>query len=184
MSGTGPARSSRAEITQAAARIRLFVSSYAPLFLILAVRFDTRWLQITCAALFTFGVFTAWLLVHRAKTKTLPVAITVARADDLGAEVGGYLTSYLLPFITVSSPSTEDVISYFIFLMVACVIYVRSDLVRANPTFYLVGYRILGITTRTGTRTYLLTKREPRIGETVQVVDAAGILVHVELSDA
>src|SRR5215472_964040 len=42
----------------------LFFSSYAPLFGLLAVRFEQRWLWISCAVLAVLGVGSLWLLLR------------------------------------------------------------------------------------------------------------------------
>jgi len=124
------------------------------------------------------------MMTHRARRKALPVPITVTRIQDVGAEVGGYLASYLLPFVTAPDPSSRDLIGYGLFLLVALAIYVRSDLVRVNPTFYVLGYRVLRVTIRTGADRYLLTRVEPQQDETVRVVDVAGILLSVGATGA
>ena len=181
---TGPARSRRAEITQMAGRSRLFVASYAPLFLILAVRFDSLPLRLACFGIFLVGAGDAWIITHRARTKHLSVEITVTRCEDVGAEVSGYLASYLLPFVTAPNPTSRDLLAYGLFLLVALVVYVRSDLVRVNPSFYLLGYRVLRVTLHSGANRYLLTRREPQLEETIRVVDVAGIVLSVRGSDA
>jgi hypothetical protein len=56
------------------------------------------------------------------------------------------------------------------------VIYVRSSLVRVNPTLYLLGYRVLAVRYGVSKQQYLLTQVGPLDGETVSVVDAAGVL--------
>ena len=160
-----------------AARARLFLASYAPLFLILTVRFEEPALQIACGALCAVGAVDAGFILSRVRRRKLTHSINVKAFDDMGGEVSGYLASYLLPFITAATPTVRDLIGYGIFLLVAAVIYVRSDLVRVNPIFYTFGYRVLRIEFGQQGRDYLLARKEPRIGETVAVVEVAGILV-------
>jgi hypothetical protein len=42
----------------------LFISSYAPLFALLAIRFEPRWLWISCATLAGLGVISLLLLLR------------------------------------------------------------------------------------------------------------------------
>jgi hypothetical protein len=42
----------------------LFLSSYAPLFGLLAIRFEQRWLWISCVVLTALGVASLWLLLR------------------------------------------------------------------------------------------------------------------------
>jgi hypothetical protein len=40
------------------------------------------------------------------------------RVEDRGAEVAGYLASYILPFVVVPEPGWSDLVGYAIFLVV------------------------------------------------------------------
>lgn len=174
---SGPAPSGRSELTEAAARSRLFLSSYAPLFVILAIRFEGWGLIAGCAALAVVGFVDSVHITHLAKTKVIPHVITVTSVEDLGAEVGGYLASYLLPFVTVPNPSARDLAAYALFFLVACVVYVRSDLVRVNPTLYVMGYRVFGVHDATGRRVFVLHRMPLVVGQRLHVVDIAGVLI-------
>ena len=177
MTMTGPAPTFRSEVTIAVARLRLFVSSYAPAFAIFAVRFDGLALRACCGAVALLGIVDSATMMRRAIRKTLPYEIVIASVADVGGEVSGYLASYLLPFVTVSSPSPRDPVDYGIFLLIAAIVYVRSDLVRVNPTLYLFGYRILSVTYGERGQQYLITRRSPRPEMIVSVVDVAGVLL-------
>lgn len=177
MSDTGPKYSARAELTQVAARARLFLSSYATLFGILAIRFDGQALRLACLGLFLVGVLDTWRITLKAKSGLEPHDITVQSSDDTGGEVSGYLASYLLPFVTVPSPGWRDLLAYTLFLLVGLVIYVRSDLVRVNPTLYLFGYRVLKVHYNEGKQQYLVTRIAPEAGQIVSVVDVAGVML-------
>ena len=174
---TGPASSPRAEWSRVAARSRLFVSSYAPAFLIFAVRFDGLVLRLCCASIAIVGVADAWLVTRAIWRRTIPFLVSPRHVEDVGGEVAGYLASYLLPFVTVSRPTVRDLLGYGLYLLVALVIYVRSDLVRVNPTMYALGYRIFRLDYGNVQRQYLIARVEPRVGEPVEAVDIAGILL-------
>jgi hypothetical protein len=177
MSDTGPKPTPRSELTLAVTRGRLYIASYAPLFLILAIRFDGVGLRVTCGAVCVLGTLDALHILFISKRGLLPYPITVHSVDDAGGEVSGYLASYLLPFVTVASPTLRDLLGYGIFLLVALIIYVRSDLVRINPLFYCFGYRVLRIEYGRREHQFLLTRVEPRPEEAVEVVDVAGVLM-------
>jgi hypothetical protein len=159
------------------ARLGMFLSSYAPLFAILAVRFTRPELVIGCASLSLIGIAAAvWIIAtERAKGAA---AFTVANVEDKGAEVAGYIATYLLPFVTVAEPSNADVVGYLIFLAVAAVVYVQSDMLQINPIFYVLGRRVVRITTTTEWQAYLITRRRPLKNETIQATTlATGVLV-------
>lgn len=175
--GQGPGYSARAEITQAAARARLYLSSYAALFGILAVRFDGLVLRLACAGLFAVGTADTFRITLKTKSGLVPYEIKVTSSEDTGGEVSGYLASYLLPFVTVPTPGWRDLLAYGLFLLVGLVIYVRSNLVRVNPTLYLLGYRVLHVHYGAHREQFLVTRVVPAEGQTVTVCDVAGVLL-------
>lgn len=88
----------------------LFLSSYAPLFALLAIRFEQRWLQISCTVLAVTGVVSLWLLL-RLDARSSPGPHTLASVKDAGGEAASYLATYLLPFLTVATPTIRDVLA-------------------------------------------------------------------------
>lgn len=143
-----------------------FLSSYAPLWLMLGLRFETVPLRMV---LFTLGVlsfaFLLWLLTRRAKERPSNVPLTIV--GDAGSEVGGYLATYLLPFLTVARPTWTDLLAYGLFVLVAGLIYTRSGMMQINPTVYLLGRRVLRATVDGGSADqdmFVITQRTLRTG--------------------
>ena len=144
----------------------LFLSSYAPLFGLLAIRFEQRWLWISCTVLAVLGVVSLWLLL-RLDARSSPGPHTLASARDAGVEAAGYLATYLLPFLTVATPTVRDVIAYAGFLLVAAVINLRSAVAQVNPLLYLLGYRVLSVTDDHGLHAYMITRHPHPAGDRV-----------------
>jgi hypothetical protein len=138
--------------------VSLFLSSYAPLFLIMAVRFRTQWLDVVCYSLFFVGACSGYLVVRRYSAIS-GQQWTATAVEDRGYEVAGYLASYLLPFVTVTEPEWRDLAGYTIFLFVAGVVYIRSGMFQINPTLYLMAG--MSLKSRLGT-----------IGSVMRLVDA------------
>lgn len=136
----------------------LFLSSYAPLFGLLAIRFAPPQLWIPCIALAALGVASLGLLL-RLDSRASPGAYALTSVQDADAEAAGYLASYLLPFLTVAEPNGRDVAAYAGFLAVAATISLRSSVAQVNPLLYLLGYRVLAVTSDQGLRAYLITRR-------------------------
>lgn len=160
-------------------RACLFLSSYAPLFVILAIRFHPAALRGVCAGLAALGfgylAVVLWAVPRGAQPRVYPVAGIV----DASGEVAGYLATYLVPFVTVPSPSAADVAGYCILAVVVLVIFMRSELAQINPTLYLMGWRVASITA--GQRNYyLVCRRLPRPPGRVDAVRVAGLLVRKE----
>jgi hypothetical protein len=145
----------------------LFLSSYAPLFGLLAIRFEPRWLWISCTVLAVLGVASLWLLLKLGR-RASPGPHKLATVGDDGSEAAAYLASYLLPFLTVGTPSTRDVLAYAGFLLIAALIYIRSSMIQANPLLYLLGYKVLSATDSNGTHAYIITRHALRAGDILQ----------------
>src|SRR5262249_9898715 len=91
------------------------------------------------------------------------------RVEDRGAEVAGYLASYILPFVVVPEPNWRDLTGYAIFLVVAATIYVRSGLLQINPTLYLLGWRVFAVTLGGSWTGFALSRRSIALGDVVEV---------------
>jgi len=144
----------------------LFLSSYAPLFALLAIRFEQRWLWISCTVIAVLGVVSLWLLL-RLDARSSPGPHTLASVKDAGGEAASYLATYLLPFLTVATPTVRDVLAYAGFLLVAATISLRSPVVQVNPLLYVLGYRVLSVTDDHGLQAYMVTRRRPPAGDRV-----------------
>lgn len=161
-------------------RSRLFIGSYAVLFLLLALRFRAPWLEAACAALALVGVADMVWIVYGITARTGAEPVTVAEVHDAGPEVAGYLATYLLPFLTVSEPSGRDITAYAIFLLVTGLIYVRSEMTQINPTLYLLRCRVISIRTSGGWSGHLVARDPVEPGMTVRTVPLNGA-VRVEV---
>jgi hypothetical protein len=157
-------------MTQAIQRSRLFLGSYALLFTLLAIRFEITWLEVACAVLALIGFADMLWIVFGITRKTEHEPVTPATVSDAGSDVAGYLATYLLPFLTVAEPNTRNVIAYVLFLLVTGLIYVRSEMTQINPTLYLLGRRVVRITTTGGWSGYVIMRTRLEPDEPIQTV--------------
>lgn len=157
-------------MTEIARRSRLFLGSYVLLFVLLAIRFQTRWLVIACSVLAAIGLLDMLWIVFRVTRKTEAEPIRVAQVTDAGSDVAGYLATYLLPFLTIPEPSTRDIVAYVIFLFVVGLVYVRSEMSQINPTLYILGRRVVAVTSDKGWSGHLVVTSAPQAGDVVQAV--------------
>ena len=147
-------------------RLLMYLSSYAPLFGLLAVRFTGPGLWVPCLVLAVAGAAAAGLLLLLdGRSSRGPHKLASVR--DAGGEAAAYLASYLLPFLTVATPGWRDIAAYVGFLAVAAVISVRSPAAQVNPLLYLFGYRVLSVTDDQGLQAYLITRQVPLAGQRV-----------------
>ena len=139
-------------------RPMLFMSSYAPLFALLAIRFSQRWLWAGCLVLSVVGV-ACLLLLLALNRRTSPGPHEIVSVKYGGSQAASYLAGYLLPFVTVSTPTIRDVLAYAGFITIAAVVHIRSSLIEINPLLHLLGYRILEFEDTRGLKGYLITRR-------------------------
>lgn len=142
----------------------MFLSSYAPLFLLLAFRFEEISVRIVCVLLAVLGISGLLILVrlhHEPPMQQARTQVTAIRSAGEGASA--YLAGYLLPFLTVNKPGVSDLIAYGGFFLIAFAVTARTGLVQVNPTLFLLGYEIFSLTDDTGAQRYLLARTRERI---------------------
>lgn len=153
-------------------RILLFLSSYAPLLIILGIRnsFGHKTVSIVLFSVAVLSVLA--LLGYLALVRRLGShSVTVQAASSRDGEAMSYIVTYLLPFIGLDSSARADQISLGVFLLVLAVLYVSTNLIHMNPVLNLLGNRILEIDSADGKRSILITHRAYiRPGTTIDAV--------------
>ena len=139
-------------------RLVLFLSSYSPLFTILAIRFEDVKLRLVMAGIATVGVLLLVLLLLSSR-RAEPKRFMVSRVEDKGNDVAAYVATYLLPLIVLTVPTIPDLIGYAIFLAISAVVFVQSQMVVINPLVYMTGRRILLAHLDSGDSFYLINRR-------------------------
>lgn len=131
------------------AKLRLFLSSYVPLFVVSAIRFDDLALRLTLGFAAVVGALSLFSLIRVSGKKIQSIEVMPTSSRDIGSEVAAYLSTYILPFVTVSQPTTRDLIAYSIVFVTIGVVFVNSDLLGVNPLLYLLGFHVFRVS---GTR--------------------------------
>lgn len=117
-----------------------------------------------------------YLMVSRGKDMQAQT-ITVLGTHLSGGDAVGYLSGYILPFISTTDFNVNSGVAYVIFFAVACVVTMQTDVIQINPLFFLFGYRIYsteatfrGISKGSENRlnVVLITKRKLAVGQTIQ----------------
>jgi hypothetical protein len=158
----------------ASTRVILFLSSYAPLFLIIAMRgwCDSRYLAgglVVVAALSVVVLFVFLNTAQRLAADKIKVDSVVSRDGDAMS----YIVTYLLPFLAVKLNDIIDVASLGIVLLVIAILYVNSNMIYTNPVLNIAGYHIFEIQDADGKTTALVSKRAyVRTGSEINVISA------------
>lgn len=166
-------------------RLVLFLSSYTPLYLMLAVQFvlsphyasfkPAPLTLVALALISTLGI----LYFIRWTSTTSPRRITIVRVQRNDAEVMAYLVSYVLPLasIDLSKPPREligPLVSLGIFFVFLLMVFLRTNMIHINPVLNLLGYYIYEFEATDGTLNTLISRR-PRLrkGSGLDVVPLA-----------
>jgi hypothetical protein len=163
-----------------AIRARLFVSSYAPLFLLLALRFEGRTLRLVALLAGLIGVADGARLVLWQPRHVGASPYRLSEVRDHGSQVAGYLVTYLLPFLVITDPRGADLGAYALFLGIVGLIFVRSDMAEINPTLYILRRRVVQVTTEEGFSGFAVVRGAPEPGDILRAIHLdQGILVEV-----
>jgi hypothetical protein len=142
-------------------RFVLFLSSYAPLMLIFAIRdpLKMRFSRYVFLTLAIVSLGLLWLFL-RSGQRLAPHSITVQSAQVRDTEAMSYIVIYFLPFLQVSASNLGDAFSLLLVYAVVAVIYVNSNLIYINPVLNVVGYRLFEVASGSGKVSTLITRRD------------------------
>lgn len=161
-------------------RTMLFLSSYAPLFTILAIRnWDVRTSAVALLVLTAASI--GWLLLFlRHALGLAPMTVEIKRATSRDGDIVSYIVSYLLPFLAIDFGRPADLLSLLVLLTVIALLYVHSNLIYVNPLLAAVGYHLVEIEENNGKVSILLSKKPYlRPGDSARVIPA-GDLISIE----
>lgn len=136
-------------------KLWLFLGSYAPLFVLLALLewknelfgianiygLVISWLSITFIILAILGILATVVFVAVSKSMS-PITITPKIIDSHAQETLAYLVTYLIPFIGFKFLDWSSTVANVALFLVIGFLYVQSNMIYLNPTLSLMGYRI------------------------------------------
>jgi hypothetical protein len=76
--------------------------------------------------------------------------LDIERAKPRDADAIGYVVTYLIPFLALSSDTWQARAALLLFVVVVGALYVRSHIFYVNPILNLVGYRLFELEVGTG----------------------------------
>jgi hypothetical protein len=147
-----------------AARLILLLSAYSPLVLIIGIRNQNprqSWWLIGIGLLFALGLP---LVIVAARSVVHPQVVRVDSARNAAEEVTGYLTSFILPFATLSTPSGRDLVAFAVFGIFLAAAYLHSGRLALNPWLFFAGHRPYDVDFGHGAE-LVLAHRAPSAGD-------------------
>mgnify|MGYP005829538777 FL=1 len=171
-------------------KIILFLSSYSPLFLIIAilnikldniehvkdiVPQDKLWLILTMLVLFILPNIILFALIKRVRMFQ-PILEKTNAIVNKNSDVMNYIVTYLIPFLSFNFDKLNQTIAFGILLLVLAIVYIHSNIYYVNPILIIAGYKIYDINDKYIVITKLTVKRDKklklhRIHENVYVGD-------------
>lgn len=141
------------------AQAPLFLSSYAPLFLVFSLldTFGRGAPSIVCFALAIAGAASLSILFVLNRD-VAPSRLEVAHVASRDGDVLAYVATYLVPFASITAHDGRQQAAVGVFVGLIAVLYVRLGMFFVNPLLALLGYRCYSIETQGGTSVVLVTR--------------------------
>lgn len=137
----------------------LFLSSYIPLFLVLAILHSgSHIFVIAMAAIIVFTLLFLWLIFKLSeRIGSYHGRITnFENINDMSLE---YIITYIFPLLFLNYSSISVLLALGVIFLTIGYIYIRSDLIYMNPILNLFGYNIYKGQTEGGT-IIIISKRQ------------------------
>ena len=166
-------------------RVILFLSSYAPLFLIMAVKYGSLHRYFALSMVLVGAISVLLLLFYLKQSATLAVdRVVVEKISGKDTEAMSYIVTYLIPFLDIKLDEVSSSVSLLLLFVVIAVLYVHSNLIYINPTLNLLGYHLFEIELEDGMTSALLSERRfVERGVSIPVV-SLGEQILLEVPDA
>jgi hypothetical protein len=145
-------------VPRQAFRMLMFLSSYAPLFALLAYAnrsSTTVWVVLAVVIAVSLAGLVA---VFRTLRATGPV-IKVKRAVPKDGDVLAYIATYLVPFLNVDLSKSDGAVVFGGFLLVLAIVYVNSSMLFVNPVLSIARYHTFEVTDENDFQYSVITRR-------------------------
>lgn len=166
-------------------RTILFLSSYTPLLMIMAVKFHLQHPYISLA-LGGIGVLSIIILLFflRVARRLGRNVVTIERATAKDGDAMSYIVTYLIPFLDIKLDEPSSYGALLLLFFVVGVLYVNSNMIYINPMLNLFGYHIFEIDDKDGKASAIISRKDyVDRGAQINVV-SLGNQVVMEVSNA
>lgn len=150
-------------------RVAMFLSSYAPLFALLAYTNDeTTWaVRILAGVAITSVILLVLVLASHVNDRGPRLVVAHSRPQD--GDVLAYIATYLIPFLGLDLSHRHQAIAFAGFMLVLMVVYINSNMLFVNPLLSVAGYHSFEIEDPDGHAYGLIAHRtDIPPGETLQ----------------
>ncbi len=128
-------------------KIFLFLSSYAPLFAILAIKnYLNEKFVLIMLLLILIPNFLLVFIIKKASTMSGEYYL-INETDNRSDQFLEYIIAYIIPFLGFNFEVLSDIVAVTILFVLMGVLYIKNDLLYMNPTLNLMGYSLYRIKT-------------------------------------
>lgn len=154
-------------------RLMLFLSSYMPLYAIVAYQYwDDEPVRYTVFALAALGVL-GLLVVASVARSTSKRQIKVESVQRKDAEALAYLFTYVFPFLGTKFDQLGSAVPFAIIFLTIAVIYVSANLIHVNPVLNLLMRHVYEVQSEGHTYTVIVRKAHLYRGDTIEGAEIA-----------
>lgn len=156
----------------------LFISSYAPLMIILAVKqIDiTKPYYLTApilaVGLLVVAILSSIITVSTVKSVHSGLLVTVSKASNKSGDMFGYTIPYMLSFMKIDLGEWQTLVAIVIFLSVLFTMAYRTQTVFINPILAIAGYMLIDCTFKRDSKemqAMVITKRPISSGDKLKL---------------
>lgn len=126
-------------------KVFLFLSSYAPLFVILAIKnYSNENLVFAMLVLILIPNFILVFIIKKATTMSGDYYV-ITELENKSDQFLEYIIAYIIPFLGFNFDLLSDLIVVSMLFALMGFLYIKNDLVYMNPTMNLMGYSLYRI---------------------------------------
>lgn len=143
--------------------ILLFISAYAPLFIILCVKDYNEELnkinhpKIVAIVIALTILCVLFTLIVFAKIKRGNTSIEILSVNNRSVDLINYTIPYMVSFLGIDLSSKVDIINLIVFLVILLILTITSKSIFINPILALFGYGFYDINYKLNNKTYSTT---------------------------
>ena len=139
-------------------KIFLFLSSYSPLFIILAIKsYQYFYLVLSFVGLVVISNIVLFFVLFKSK-KMSGDYYKINKIEDKSSQFLEYIIAYIIPFLGFNLLQITDVLILGILFFMIASIYINSDLIYMNPVMNLFKYKLYKVTT--DSKEYMIISKE------------------------
>lgn len=151
----------------AVTRLSIFVSSFAPLLAIFALRASGNHSALAAVlAAAAAGSALLLILALRARSGLTLQSVVVSDTSDESPQIPTYLLTYVFPFVFVTADRWQDGAAYAVFAALVGLLLWQSDAAYINPLLLVAGFRLY-VFSRGPDRVLIVSRKRLRDGSRV-----------------